>query len=226
VNTRLILFDVDGTLVDSQDIIVAAQGMAFAAHGLPAPSRVESLSVVGLSLVEAFRTLAGPDGPAEALADSYKSAFHTLRADPAHHEPFFPGALDAIETLAARPDIVLGVATGKSQRGVAHIIERAGWTGAFATIQTADGNPSKPAPGMILKALADTGIAASDAMMVGDTSFDMLMARAAGVTPLGVAWGYHPVAALAAAGAVSIASNFDDVLLAIDSMPAPASADA
>lgn len=208
---RLVLFDVDGTLVDSQNIIVAAQHMAFAAVGLPAPSRAKSLSIVGLSLHEAFCALADED-QAAALSDAYRDAFTVLRADASYDEPFFPGALRAVETLASRPDTLVGVATGKSRRGVARLIARAGWENVLATIQTADDNPSKPAPDMVLNALAATGIAAAHAVLVGDTTFDMMMARNAGIAAIGVSWGYHPVRALADAGAQAIANDFADVL--------------
>lgn len=214
--TKLVLFDVDGTLVDSQNLIVAAQVRAFAAVGLPAPSRAESLSIVGLSLREAFSALAGPDGPVAALAEAYKDAFNALRADPANREPFFPGALETVAALSRRDDVLLGVATGKSRRGVAHLIERAGWHGLLATIQTADDNPSKPAPDMVLRALAETGVGADNAVLVGDTTFDMIMARDAGVAALGVGWGYHPPDALRGAGARVVAATFADVARWID----------
>ena len=219
---KLVLFDVDGTLVDSQDLIVAAQRRAFASVGLPAPSRAQSLSIVGLSLHEAFRTLVGADGPFEALADAYKHAFHALRADPSNHEPFFPGAIETVAALSRRSDIVLGVATGKSRRGVTHLIERAGWSGIFATVQTSDDNPSKPAPGMVLAALRETGVDAGDAVLVGDTTFDMTMARDGGIAALGVSWGYHPVAALRGAGAQAIAATFADVIRWIEAWAGPA----
>jgi phosphoglycolate phosphatase len=223
---RLVIFDVDGTLVDSQEIIVAAQRAAFAAHGLPAPERQESLSVVGLSLIEAFRALAGPAAPVESLAEAYKKAFHALRADPANHEPFFPGALETVRTLAARDDVLLGIATGKSRRGVAHILDRAQWTGLFATVQTADDHPSKPAPDMILAALAETSVEPNRAIMVGDTTFDMIMAKDADIAPLGVAWGYHPAQALLGAGAIAIAQTFADVLAHVHAMEAQRAAHA
>ena len=219
---KLVVFDVDGTLVDSQDIIVKAQRHAFAAVGLPAPSRAQSLSIVGLSLHEAFSALAGADAPIAALAQAYRDAFQTLRSDPTTAEPFFPGALEGIAALAARDDVRLGIATGKSRRGVAHILARAGWDNVFATLQTADDNASKPAPDMLLRALRETGVEPRHAVMIGDTTFDMLMARNAGVTPLGVAWGYHPAAALRAAGAVTIASTFDDVLRWLGMVSEPA----
>jgi phosphoglycolate phosphatase len=206
---QLVIFDVDGTLIDSQNMIVAAQREAFAACGLEPPSRARSLSIVGLSLPEAFTALVGADGPIEKLAEAYKAAFGRLRADPACEEPLFPGAEALIARLTARSDVVLGVATGKSRRGVAHILATHGWTDVFATVQTADDAPSKPDPTMLRQALEDTGIQADAAVMIGDTSFDMGMAKAAGLHAVGVSWGYHPVAALREAGADTIIDSFE-----------------
>ena len=129
-----------------------------------------------------------------------------MRADPACHEPLFPGVAETIGRLAADPGIRLGIATGKSRRGVAHLVGRFAWDRVFATIQTADDAPSKPDPGMLLRAMAETGVAPDRTVMLGDTTFDMAMARAAGVRPIGVSWGYHPVPALTEAGAGSKAA--------------------
>lgn len=208
---QLLVLDVDGTLVDSQALIVEAQGRAFAACGLEAPTRERSLSIVGLSLFEAFSELVGPTGPIEQLSEEYKLAFQALRADPAWHEPLFPGIEALIADLRGRDDVVLGIATGKSRRGVAYLVERHGWGGAFATIQTADDAPSKPHPGMLLQAMAETGIAPERTTMLGDTTFDMAMARGAGVQAIGVTWGYHPVDALREAGAETLISSIDEL---------------
>ena len=208
---KLVIFDVDGTLVDSQNLIVAAQRQAFAAHGLTPPTHERALSVVGLSLPEAFTALVGADGPVDALATAYKEAFGCLRADPAYHEPLFPGAAELIEDLGHEKGVALGIATGKSQRGVAHLIARLGWDRVFATIQTADDAPSKPDPTMLRQAMGEAGASPADTLMVGDSTFDMAMARAAGVTPIGVSWGYHPVAALREAGATRIVHCYDEL---------------
>lgn len=204
---KLIVFDVDGTLVDSQHLIVAAQGMAFAEHGLPAPARTEALSVVGLSLPQAFRRLVGEDGPVASLSESYKRAFQTLRLDPNYEEPLFPGMGDLVARLHARDDVLLGIATGKSRRGVSHLLEVQGWEGWFSTTQTADDAPSKPDPAMLLQAMAETGLGPGATVMVGDTSYDMAMAVAAGAAAVGVGWGYHVPGALYAAGAVTVVDD-------------------
>ncbi len=204
------MFDVDGTLVDSQDLIVAAQGATFRAHGLEPPSRERSLSIVGLSLVQAMRVLV-PDGPAESLAEGYKTAFQRLRADPAYREPLFPGAAELVAELSGRDEVVLGIATGKSRRGVAHLLARHGWEGVFATIQTADDHPSKPHPAMLEQALAETGAEPRDSVMIGDSTFDMAMARAAGIGAIGVSWGYHRPEALRETGAEAIVGSYREL---------------
>lgn len=204
---KLIVFDVDGTLVDSQHLIVEAQARAFGAFGITPPPRREALSVVGLSLPEAFRRLVGESGPIAGLSESYRRAFQALRLDPAYEDPLFPGMADVLALLRRRRDVRLGLATGKSRRGVAHLIDRYGWHDWFATIQTADDAPSKPDPAMLRLAMDEAGVEPGMTVMIGDTTYDMLMAHDAGAAPVGVAWGYHPPGALFGAGAVTVAET-------------------
>ena len=213
---KLVIFDVDGTLVDSQHFIVEAQTRAFAAHGLPAPSRAEMLSIVGLSLVQAFEQLV-PDGPAASLAQAYRDAWSVMRLDPDYADEMYPGAVEAVNALAQRDDLLLGIATGKSLRGVHHLFDERGWHGRFATVQTSDGHPSKPHPAMVLKALAETGMAPADALMIGDTSYDMAMGAAAGVRTLGVTWGYHTRDQLMASGAERLVESYEDLMAVLAS---------
>ena len=213
---KLVIFDVDGTLVDSQHFIVEAQTRAFAAHSLPAPSRAEMLSIVGLSLVQAFEQLV-PDGPAASLAQAYRDAWSVMRLDPDYADEMYPGAVEAVNALAQRDDLLLGIATGKSLRGVHHLFDERGWHGRFATVQTSDGHPSKPHPAMVLKALAETGMSPADALMIGDTSYDMAMGRAAGVRTLGVTWGYHTRDQLMASGAERLVESYEDLMAVLAS---------
>ncbi len=216
---KLIIFDCDGTIVDSQHVIVSAMETAFRHEGLPTPARADILGVVGLSLVPAIaRLLPEPDEIkiAQRLAETYKDAFQILRRDPANHEPLYPGARDVIAGLAQRDGIVLGIATGKSRRGVDVLFEREALGVYFQTIQTADEHPSKPHPSMIHRALAETRSSAPNAVMIGDTTFDMDMARAAHVAALGVAWGYHDMSELEAAGALAVAADYHALPDAID----------
>ncbi len=204
---KLALFDCDGTLVDSQDNICRSVEEAFTLARIAVPERGAIRRIVGLSLAEAMRTLVpeGEDALHQRLAADYKACFLRLRATGAMaEEPLFEGMVETLDALAAQ-GWVLGVATGKSDRGLAHVLARHGIAARFVTLQTADRHPSKPHPSMIETAMAESGAAPETTVMIGDTSYDMLMARAAGARALGVAWGYHPVAELKAAGAHAIA---------------------
>ena len=190
---RLVIFDVDGTLVDSQAEILAAMTHAFAAEGRAMPDRSDVLAIVGLSLDVAFSRLCPDvDQAAQArLVEGYKDAFSTQRAQNADHGPLYPGARAVLDTLAAQDNTLLAVATGKSRRGLDKLLERHALEGFFHSEQVADHHPSKPNPSMILTAMNELGVAQNRAVMVGDTTYDMDMARAAGVAKIGVGWGYH-----------------------------------
>lgn len=209
---RLAIFDCDGTLVDSQHSIVAAMQDAFDAVALPCPSRTDCLSVVGLSLPQAMARLvpdATPDFH-EEIAGHYKRAFHALRARGALEEPLYEGIVALLDALE-RDGWLLAVATGKSDRGLRLVLEHHGLWGRFVSLQTADRHPSKPHPAMLHAALAEAGTDAANAVMIGDTGFDMAMARAAGVRALGVGWGYHLPEELHAAGAHSVAMDSSEL---------------
>lgn len=212
---RLVIFDVDGTLVDSQDFIVEAQRRAFVSLGLEPRDRTKALSVVGLSLIEAFDMLTDGAGPSEALAKAYRDAWNVMLGDPNYETPLYAGAAECVSTLARRQDMMLGMATGKSRRGVERLLARRCWQNHFASVQTADDHPSKPAPDMILACMEETGIGRGETVMIGDTSFDMAMARAAGVRAIGVAWGYHDAEALLESGAERVVADFAALRLAL-----------
>ncbi|CUH77495.1 Pyrophosphatase PpaX [Tritonibacter multivorans] len=191
---KLVLFDVDGTLVDSQGTIVACMAQAFAAEGVIAPTREEILSIVGLSLPQALAQLAPAQSEAvqAQIVEGYKIAYKATRERMGpDHSPLYPGARACLEALHSVPEFLLGVATGKSQRGLDGLIDGHGLH-MFVTRQVADHHPSKPHPSMVLTALTETGVQPEHCVMIGDTTFDMQMGRAAGVTTIGVDWGYHP----------------------------------
>lgn len=215
---RLIIFDCDGTLIDSQAIICAAMDAAFTAQGLEPLARARTLSIVGLSLPEAMAHLApqiSETGRA-ALAAAYKAAFGVLRKDPAMTEPLFPDTRETLDHLALDPANLMAMATGKSRRGVAAVIAHHGLEAMFNSTHTADDHPSKPHPEMVHSAMEKAGVEARRTIMVGDTTFDIEMAVSAGAIPIGVDWGYHPVQALRKAGARTVISRFVDLPGAID----------
>lgn len=209
---NLVIFDVDGTLVDSQHHIAAAMGRAFATAGLSAPDHDRVRSIIGLSLPQAVARLL-PDEAldrVDAVVAAYKDAFVGLGGR-AEASPLFPGVRDFLDALARRDDVLLGVATGKSRRGLDVVLARHGLAGRFVTEQVADHHPSKPHPSMINAALAETGCAASQTIMIGDTTFDIEMGRNAQVRTVGVGWGYHRTDALREAGADSIVDRMADL---------------
>ncbi|MGF1500942.1 MAG: HAD-IA family hydrolase [Paracoccaceae bacterium] len=218
---KLVIFDVDGTLIDSQAAILAAMARAFAAVGMRPPEPTATLSIVGLSLPEAIRTLT-PDLAADrqaALVEGYKSAFVALRAEAGGEAdaPFYRGAREGIARLDAA-GYLLGIATGKARRGLDYTLDAHGLRRHFVATQTADDAPSKPHPGMVLNCLSLTGVAPADAVVVGDTEYDMAMARAAGARAIGVGWGYHDRARLLSGGAERVIAGFDEVDAAVETL--------
>lgn len=206
---RLAVFDCDGTLVDSQANICRAMEACFVGQRLDPPDRAAIRRIVGLSLVPAIAALLpeADDALHVTMAEDYKRAFFALRSsgtlDP---EPLFDGVGEAIETLHAA-GWLLGVATGKSDRGLHLILEHHGIRERFVTLQTADRHPSKPHPAMLEMAIAEAGATPATTAMIGDTSFDILMARAAETHAIGVAWGYHDADELTAAGAHHVVTD-------------------
>jgi phosphoglycolate phosphatase len=212
VTNRLAIFDCDGTLVDSQAAICLAMEECFVSSGLDRPARERTRRVVGLNLVEAMRQML-PDAEPHvhlALAEDYKRAFQRLRGDGLVEEPLYEGVAELIDALD-EGGWLLGVATGKSDRGLALCLDRHGLSRRFVTLQTADRHPSKPHPSMVELAMAEAGAEPATTLMIGDTSYDMAMARAAGVTAIGVAWGYHEAEELERAGAHYIANCPSDI---------------
>jgi phosphoglycolate phosphatase len=214
---RLVVFDCDGTLVDSQRFIVDCMRAAFAASGLEPPAAGAIRRVVGLSLVDAVDRLTGGVDRrlAERLAQRYREEFKARRLAGSTDEPLFPGARELLDALLGR-GILLGVATGKAMRGLRHVLARHGLEAHFVTLQTADLHPSKPHPAMLEAAMRETGASPAQTVLVGDTSFDIEMAVAARALPVGVAWGNHPAAELRAAGAAHVLDRFEELLELLD----------
>jgi len=206
--TRLAVFDCDGTLIDGQASICEAMEAAFAGSGLAMPDRSDVRRAVGLSLPQAVaQLLPGTEAQLHGeIVDAYKQAFRSARSDGRIVQSLFDGMAGLLGSLAAS-GWQLGVATGMSDRGLAHCLAAHELTSLFVTLQTADRHPSKPHPAMLEAALFEAAAAPADAVMIGDTAYDMEMAGAAGVRAIGVAWGYHAPAELVDAGAEFVAAQ-------------------
>lgn len=219
---KLAIWDVDGTIVDSRQVIQQAMDRAFQRAGLGGIDYDRTRTIVGLELTEAVRRLAPEDYPelrVGQLATYYKEAFVEQRQEPGFYEPLYEGARETIERLADE-GWLLGVATGKARRGLDRVFEDHDLHRFFDTFQTVDHGPGKPHPRMVLDALKETGADAHQAVMIGDTSFDITMGRNAGVHTLGVSWGFHRVDEIEAAEAHEIHHDFTALNAALDAFAA------
>jgi len=207
--SRLAIFDCDGTLVDSGGSIDRALRSTFDTHGIDCPPRSVTRRVIGLSLDEAFAMLA-PEADHAALSSTYRDAFIAMRGAGVVEEPLYDGIIAALDALLVN-GWKLGVATGKSDRGLAHCLRAHGITDRFVTLQTSDRHPSKPHPAMVIAAMAEAGSAPDETVFIGDTSWDMGAARAAGCGALGAGWGYHDEDELRGSGAHHVAMEPSDL---------------
>lgn len=217
---RLVIFDVDGTLVDSQATIIAAMTSAFEQLDLPVLDRETVLGIVGLSLPQAIAKLV-PTASVQVqsdLVEGYKNAYMAQRSDAGAKDsaPLYHGVREVLDTLHAQDMTLLGMATGKSKRGLDIMVASHGFEGMFVTRQVADFHPSKPHPSMVLTAMAEAGVEPAQTVMIGDTTYDIEMGRAAGVKTIGVDWGYHATSDLVAVGADQIATDFTQIPRLID----------
>lgn len=215
MTAKLAVFDVDGTLVDSRRSIADAMDQAFVTLGLAPPGYEGTRKIVGLSLEPAIAVLA-PDLPREryrALGEAYKDAFVANRRGLT--EPLYEGVEALLSQLKAQ-GWLLGVATGKARRGVEHFLDRHNFRDLFDCAYCADDGPGKPDPHMLMLNFSHVGVEGAQAIMIGDTSFDMIMARQAGAYAQGVSWGFHTVEEIEAGGAHHIAHAVADLALELE----------
>ncbi len=213
MSLKLAIFDLDGTLVDSRQIIQAAMVRAFESVDLAPPSYDQTRHIVGLSLQEACQRLLSPKADADLVGrvtDKFRLGFVELRAEGQGAEPLYPGAADLVTSLADQ-GWLLAVATGKSRRGIEAFCERHDMAHLFDTSWCADDGPGKPHPFMVIEAMKAVGSCPQQSLMIGDATFDMQMGRAAGVFALGVSWGFSNADELVAAGAYEVHHDFNSL---------------
>ena len=209
---KLVVWDVDGTLVDSRQTIFEAMQAAFVVAGLPPPPYEAVRQVVGLGLVEGIGVLL-PEARPEALeqaADAYRAAFGAKVRQPGFVEPLYNGAAETLDRLRAE-GWKIAMATGKSRRGVETIIRMHGWADLFDSTHCADDGPGKPHPAMVLEAMKALQVGPERTIVVGDTAHDMRMAKAAGAYAQGVSWGFHTAEEVSEGGADHIAHDFAEL---------------
>lgn len=209
---RLVVFDMDGTLIDSQHHIIASMTRSFERNGFAAPDPASVRAGVGLPLEVIIGSLLPDISPEQCarLAQDYRGD-HRDRLDRGErHEPLMPGAREVVERLDAA-GYLIALATGKGTRGARHALEVHGLIDRFVSIQTSDTAPGKPHPGMLTQAMNEAGVEASATIMVGDTVYDLQTARNASVASVAVTWGYHDRADLVSFGPGAVIDHFDDL---------------
>ena len=210
---RLIVFDCDGTLVDSQQTIITATEVALGEFGFAAPQRKDILYAVGLPVDVAMRRHApeATDDQIVSMLDVYRETYQNLVQQDDRGQVMFDGMREQIVELGGMDDTLMGIITMKSRRGLNRVVDAYDIRNYFQVLKSADDGPGKPAPDLMLDAMAETGTTAAQALMVGDTSFDIMMAKSAGTTAIGVGWGYQTVDELTDAGADAIAETPEDL---------------
>jgi phosphoglycolate phosphatase len=215
---KLVMFDMDGTLIDTGSLIAEHMATTFVGAGLDAPSPEQVRRIIGLSLPQAMLALLGSEDIelAEKMAGEYRAHYRASLVSAEGREGLFPGARQALDFLHGQADTLLGIATGKGLNGVHRLTQLHDIAGHFVTLQTPDHNPSKPHPGMMLRAMTETGADKSQTVIIGDTTFDIQMGKAAGTKTIGVTWGYHAPEELVGAGADMLVRDYADLPAAIE----------
>ena len=203
----LILFDCDGTLMDSHFAIVSAMQKAFYSCGLSEPPVRAVFDVIGLSLDGAIEELAGNTDMSEKIKHIYRENYRIAE----HELELYPGVRETLHALQQR-GYWLGVVTGKSMPGLLRVLDVFGLQDSFYVLRTADCCNSKPHPAMVLECMAEMGVEAAQTCVIGDALYDVQMARSAGVAALGVSFGVSGSDELEHAGAMAVVNEFSDLL--------------
>ena len=212
-----IVFDCDGTIVDSLSSIALVIQNTFKNVGIISPSKEAIKATIGLHLKDAFKVLLVKQDQelVTILMRKYKQEMSRHRELVKEIDPLYPDAKNIIMGLYLE-GCTLGIATGKSKMGLERTLQHHDLTGYFSNFQTSDNCRSKPSPDMLNCAMAEMNMAPENTLMVGDTTYDMEMAINAGTKAIGVAWGYHDVDSLYSAGASVVIHKYRELRCAVE----------
>jgi len=214
---RLAVFDLDGTLLDSASSIVEGVRACWSACGFPEPDPVQVRRIIGLPWEESIRALIPDAGAAEfaRIRTYHDEVARGLRPRPPRDQALFPGAVETLDALE-EAGYLLSIITSRSNGRLVDLLEQQGIARRFVALKTVDHGPGKPNPHLMLQTLSETGVEAADAVMVGDTTFDILMAKNAGTAAVGVSWGVHERDELTEAGAAHVVDAFHEIPPTLD----------
>jgi phosphoglycolate phosphatase len=218
-NTRLRLaaFDLDGTLLDSANSIVAGVMACWEACGYPLPEPDQVRRIIGLPWEESVQMLLPGAGDAEfaQIRAYHESVARGERPKPPRDQTLFPGVLEMLDAVE-EAGYLLAIITSRSGHRLAELLEAESIANRFVSLKTTDNGPGKPSPYLMLQTLEETGVDKQDAVMIGDTTFDILMACNAGTASIGVSWGVHEPDELRDAGAHQVAESVEELLPVMD----------
>jgi len=216
---RLIIFDCDGTLVDSQKSIMSAIVTAWEGFGLNPPKLSSVLQVIGLTIQDSVRVLEPNlnENDYGKLEKEFYSAFVNLNEQEKIEEELFPNVVETLNVLNDDKSY-LAVLTGKGKLGLQNTLKNKNIGQYFIATKTSDCGPGKPNPQTMNELIAELGVEKENVVMIGDTTHDILTAKNAGVKSIGVSFGYHSVNELVNAGADEIVDDFSNLPSVIDTL--------
>jgi len=215
MSLKLAIWDMDGTIVDSRDVIQTAMARTFETLGLEPPPYEKTRKTIGLGLHEACQILAPDYDDLERLVATYRQSFVARRSEPDFKEPLYEGAVETLQRLSD-DGWLIAMATGKSHQGIRAIFDMHPLKPYFDTIWCADDGPGKPHPFMCDEAMKAVGAEPHQSLIIGDAIHDMSMGLNAGIHTLGVSWGFGTADELAAIGAHEVHHDFETLNDSLD----------
>lgn len=210
---KVVIFDWDGTVMDSIGHIVTCIQAAATKYQLAVPDEQAVRDIIGMSLPNAFEQLFSVDALClfDEFRESYKDNYHAAQN---HHSPMYEHVNEVVQHLHAR-GTMLAVATGKGRNGLDSVLESSGLAEYFSYSRTSDEAQSKPHPDMLMQIMAFYGVNACDCVMIGDSVHDLNMAKNAQMDAIGVTFGAHSREKLSVTQPMAIVDSYEELLLGL-----------